>query len=89
MRTSRFPHRLRSFKSPRAATDDLLDAYVAWRAAALRVRAAYTTWEECANSDRDPAFAVYLATLDREEHAAGMYAAQIDLVRELIAAGGA
>jgi hypothetical protein len=63
-----------SCKSPREATDDLHGAYVAWRAACVRVRAAYIAWDEHADFDRDLAFAAYVAALDCEEHAADMYA---------------
>ena len=73
-----------SCKSVREATDDLVGAYVAWRAACIRVRAAYTAWDERADFDRDLAFAAYLAALDCEEHAADMYAERIDRVREVI-----
>jgi hypothetical protein len=79
---------MRSCKAPREATDDLVGAYVAWRAACDRVRAAYLAWDERADLDRDLAFAAYLAALDCEEHAADMYAGRIDRVREVIGAGG-
>lgn len=79
---------MHSCKSPGEATDDLVGAYVAWRAACVRVRAAYIAWDEHADLDRDLAFAAYVAALDCEEHAADMYAGRIDRVRELIDAGG-
>jgi hypothetical protein len=50
----------------------------------VRVREASIAWEECAEFDGDLAFAVYLAALDCEEHAADIYAAQIERVREVI-----
>jgi hypothetical protein len=48
-----------------------------WRAACIRVLAAYIVWDERADLDRDLAFEAYLAALDREERAADMYAGTI------------
>jgi hypothetical protein len=88
MRASRFSYLMPDCTSPHEATDDLVDAYVAWRASCVRVRAGYVAWDECADFDRDLAFAAYLAALDCEEHAAHMYARQIEHVREVIHGAG-
>lgn len=66
-----------------AATDTLVDAYVAWRDACAGVRTAYGRLHECEPSDRDLTFAAYLAALEGEEHAAYMYARQLERVRHM------
>ena len=56
-----------------AATDSLLDGYVAWREACADVSAAYERWIRSLRRDRSLAFAAYLAALEREEHASRVY----------------
>ena len=59
--------------------DGLIDAYVDWRDACDRVHEAYRSWAlEMGPGDRI-AFGMYVAALDAEEHAAGVYAAFVTL----------
>ena len=71
-----------------AATDALIDAYVAWREACGRVRIAYDRWDTCQSSERNLSFAAYLAALDREQYAAREYARRIEGVRRRLASRG-
>jgi hypothetical protein len=51
-----------------------MDAYVAWRAACVVVSDAYRSWQSASSSDTTAAFTWYMKALDREEHAAEIYA---------------
>ena len=53
--------------------DALMDDYVSWREACGAVAVAYEGWKAARGQDRDLAFRVYHAALDREEHAATAY----------------
>jgi hypothetical protein len=57
--------------------DDVIDAYVAWRAACLFVCDAYHRWSSATRADATLAFAAYAAALDREEHASACYAGRL------------
>lgn len=67
----------------RWATDELLERYVSWHEECRTVRLAYRRWADSARGERGLAYAEYLAALDREEHAAGAYADQIERVRRI------
>ena len=54
--------------------DTLMEAYVSWREACLRVSDAYATWTSERGSRATVAFGSYMSALDREEEAAGIYA---------------
>jgi hypothetical protein len=58
--------------------DRLIEAYVSWREACLRVSDAYHSWASESGPAATSAFGWYMAALDREEHAAEVYA---ELVR--------
>ncbi|HWC85064.1 MAG TPA: hypothetical protein VG388_00900, partial [Solirubrobacteraceae bacterium] len=62
----------------RSSLDSLLERYVAWREECASVRDAYRLWTESDRGSRESAFAGYVAALDREEHAAGAYAEQVE-----------
>ena len=64
-----------------AATDALIDAYVAWREACGHVQVAYEHWAGWVTRDRSSAFAAYLAALDHEEDAASLYERKIEDAR--------
>jgi hypothetical protein len=67
----------------RRAIDELLARYIAWREECHTVQLAY---QQCAGDDRserERAYAGYLAALDREERAACAYADHVDRVRRL------
>jgi hypothetical protein len=61
--------------------DVLLPHYTSWREQSLAVRLAYQRWTDSARAQRRPAYAGYLAALDREGHAARVYADQIERFR--------
>ena len=71
-----------------AATDSLLDGYVAWREACADVDAAYERWTRSATCDQSLAFAAYQAALEREEHASRVYEGRIDGARRWALAAG-
>jgi len=54
--------------------DDAIGAYIRWREACAHVREAYDNWTGAAKTDRMLASCAYIAALDREETAAGVYA---------------
>jgi len=88
MPTSGFTHHLTSANSLpacAAATDALINAYVAWREACARVRIAYERWDVCEPLDRDLTFAAYLAALECEDHAADIYARRVEHVTAWLA----
>ena len=57
--------------------DQVMDAYVGWREACLRVDDAYACWTGARRGNAGPAFSGYRAALDREERAAKRYAARV------------
>jgi hypothetical protein len=65
------------------AADGVIDGYVDWREACAHIEVAYERWCRSERSDRHLAFAVYVAALDQEEHAARVYEQSIDRVRRL------
>jgi hypothetical protein len=60
------------------ALDDVMDAYVEWREQSRSVWDAYQRWMYAAPHDERLRFAAYLAELDQEQRASGVYAATID-----------
>jgi hypothetical protein len=54
--------------------DELIEAYVGWREACVRVRDAYRLWAGDTGPDSGLAFGLYRAALDEEQHAAEIYA---------------
>lgn len=54
--------------------DKLVEAYVDWREACLRLNDAYRAWASETVSPRAVAFGLYMAALDAEEQAAEVYA---------------
>jgi hypothetical protein len=65
----------------RSLIDVVLPHYASWREQSRAVRLAYQEWTDSARAERRPAYAGYLAALDREGHAARVYAHQIERVR--------
>ena len=55
-------------------TDEFLESWIRWREACEDVDSAYRSWVTCEPQMSELAFAVYLAALDREEHAARVHA---------------
>ena len=64
--------------------DTLMDAYVSWREACLRVSDAYASWTSETGVRATVAFRSYMAALDHEEAAAGTYAGLVRSTTELL-----
>lgn len=60
--------------------DELIALYCDWREECALVQAAYERFSGATPQDRALAFAAYAAALEREESAAALYAAQINLI---------
>jgi hypothetical protein len=69
--------------SKKRLVDTLIDAYVSWREACLQVSDAYVSWASETGLGATSAFGRYMATLDREEHAAEVYADLVWRARQL------
>jgi hypothetical protein len=63
--------------------DALLERYVSWREECLAARLAYRWWADSDRAERRLACAGYVAAPDREEHAARVYAEEIESVRRM------
>ena len=63
--------------SHKRVVDKLIDAYVSWREACLRVSDAYGSWAGETGPGATSAFGWYVAALDQEERAADVYAALV------------
>jgi hypothetical protein len=61
----------------RRSIDALLELYVAWREECNAVQHAYQWWAGSDRGELGLAYAGYVAALDREEHAARVYAERI------------
>ena len=60
--------------SKKRLIDRLMEAYVSWREACLRVSDAYDSWASGTGPGATSAFGWYMAALDQEERAAEAYA---------------
>jgi hypothetical protein len=67
----------------RWAIDELLEGYVSWREECDAVRLAYRRLADSRAQERRVAYAGFLAALEREEHAADVYADRIERVKRL------
>jgi hypothetical protein len=63
--------------------DKLIDAYVSWREACLRVSNAYGSWAGETGPGATSSFGRYMAALDQEERAADVYAGLVRRVGQL------
>ena len=59
--------------SEQVAIDLMMDAYVSWREECVGVADAFAAWCAAPRHERETAWAVYVAALDLEEHAAVVY----------------
>jgi hypothetical protein len=66
--------------SQKHLVDGLIEAYVSWREACLRVSDVYGSWASGTGPGATSAFGRYVAALDHEERAAEVYA---ELVRRV------
>jgi len=64
--------------------DDLVDAYVSWREESLVVRETYDRYLRRHGREAAESFCGYLAALEREEHAAGVYARTIERAADCV-----
>ena len=60
--------------SQKKLVDRVMDAYVSWREACLRVSDTYGSWTSRTGQGDTSAFCRYMAALDQEERAAEIYA---------------
>jgi hypothetical protein len=60
--------------SHKRLVDRLIEAYVSWREACLRVSDAYSSWASETGPGITSAFGRYMAALDQEQRAAEVYA---------------
>lgn len=60
--------------SQKRLRDRLMDAYVSWREACVRVSDAYASWASGTATGKESAFEWYMAALEQEERAAEVYA---------------
>ena len=67
-----------------ALVDHALATYVEWRESADAIADSYRRWSVAPAGERAPRFAAYIAALDQEQAAAGVYAESIsELERRL------
>jgi hypothetical protein len=69
--------------SQKRLVDGLMQAYVSWREACLRVNDAYGSWAKETSVCATSAFERYTEALDLEEHAAEVYAGLVQRVSQL------
>jgi len=63
--------------------DDLVEAYVEWRETCARVHDAYRFWASETPRGGRLAFGLYMAALDAEEQAAGVYSGLVSRADKL------
>lgn len=68
----------RHSEARRRRVDAAVDAYVVWREESAAVDATYRTWTLAPRDERASAYEAYIASLDREEQAAGTYRRLVD-----------
>ena len=74
--------------SQKRLVDRLLETYVSWREACLRVSDAYGSWVSETGPGVASAFGRYMAALEQEERAAEAYAGLVRRASRLVAGGG-
>ena len=62
-----------------AEIDRILEEYVSWREESHVAWTAYANWREAPKRERKLAYYAYVAAVDREERAAGVYRERIEL----------
>jgi hypothetical protein len=67
--------------SGRSPRDALLAYHAFWREQSLAVALAYRHWTDSDRAERGAAYHGYLVALDREGHAARMYADEAERIR--------
>jgi hypothetical protein len=70
--------------SHKRLVDSLMEAYVNWREACLRVSDAYGSWSSETGPGARPACERYMAALEQEERAAEVYAGLVRRTRHLV-----
>ena len=74
--------------SQKRLVDRLMEAYVSWREACLRVSDAYGSWASETGPGVTSAFEWYMASLEQEERAADVYAGLVRRAGKLLAREG-
>ena len=67
--------------------DELIDAYVSWREACLRVSDANASWASVTDLGATSAFGRYMTAVDHEERAAEVYAGLVRRAGQLAPSG--
>jgi hypothetical protein len=67
--------------------DGLIEAYVSWREACLRVTDAYRSWTSETGLGAASAFGCYMAALDQEQRAAEVYAGLVQRAGKFASGG--
>jgi hypothetical protein len=75
-------------RSQSLLVDRMIDAYVDWLEACLRVGDRYRSWTRATGLPATLAFRRYWAALNQEERAAEVYSERVRRVAELVGAGG-
>jgi hypothetical protein len=70
--------------SQKRLVDRMIDAYVSWREACLRVSDAYGAWGSETGPGVASAFGWYMAALEQEEQAAEVYAGLVRRTGQLV-----
>jgi hypothetical protein len=70
--------------SHKRLVDRLMEAYVSWREARLRVSDAYGSWASETGPGATSAFGWYMAALEQEERAAEVYAGLVRRAGQLV-----
>ena len=71
----------------RKQVDNMMDAHVGWHEACRLVNDAYSSWSSATGLRARVAFLRYMAALDAEERAAGIYAGTVRRVGRLVMSG--
>jgi hypothetical protein len=71
-------------RSQKRLVDKLIEAYVSWREACLRVSDAYGSWGSETGRSVRPAFGWYMAALEQEQRAAEVYAGLVERTGQLV-----
>jgi len=64
--------------------DEAFQRYLEWRDESAALDAAYRRWSRASQADRDFAFAVYNAALEREELASSQYQALLEAAERML-----
>jgi hypothetical protein len=75
---------MNKLRQKKLVVDGLIEAYVNWREACLRVSDAYVSWASETRPGATSAFGSYMEALEQEERAAEIYAGLIRRADQLV-----